>query len=336
MIELRPTSETQLVEALADCAASRRTIQLGGHFSKDELAGRVEADASVSLCAMRRVLQYEPRDLTISVEAGLPWTELCDALAANRQMVPLDPPWFSRCTVGGVVAANMSGPRRRLYGTARDVVIGMRFCTLEGKAIQTGGMVVKNVAGLDMAKLMIGSWGTLAAVSVVNFKLAPMPEGSRSFLAQFETAAEVMQARDAALRSTLQPVAIDVLNPEGAGVAGLDAHYTVLLQAQGTAAVLDRYSREWGFARVVDDKVWDGVREWLPRTRARRVVASLTGLADVVARPEPVLARAGSGVAYVAGAADEAPRPSLEIMKRVKDLFDPDGLLNPGRIHDGF
>ena len=97
-------------------------------------------------------------------------------------MVPLDPPFADQATVGGVVAANSSGPRRRLYGTARDMVIGMRFATLEGKLVQSGGMVVKNVAGLDMAKLMIGSFGTLAAIAVVNFKLVPMPEAERSFL----------------------------------------------------------------------------------------------------------------------------------------------------------
>ena len=74
-------------------------------------------------------------------------------LAENRQMIPLDPPFADSATVGGVVAANSSGPRRRLYGTARDMVIGMKFATLEGKLVQSGGMVVKNVAGLDMAKL---------------------------------------------------------------------------------------------------------------------------------------------------------------------------------------
>ena len=80
-------------------------------------------------------------------------------------MLPLDPPWLRESTVGGVIAANLSGPRRRLYGTARDMIIGMTFATLEGKLIKSGGMVVKNVAGLDMAKLMIGSFGTLAAIA---------------------------------------------------------------------------------------------------------------------------------------------------------------------------
>src|SRR3984893_10775611 len=145
---------------------------------------------------MGRILQYEPRDLTISVEAGMRYSDLSNVLAQNRQMIPLDPPFANNATIGGILAANNSGPRRRLYGTARDLVIGMKFATLEGKLVQSGGMVVKNVAGLDMGKLMIGSFGTLAAIAVVNFKLTPSPEVERSFLLPFETLAAAIAARN--------------------------------------------------------------------------------------------------------------------------------------------
>ncbi len=138
-------------------------------------------------------------------------------------MVPLDPPFAADATVGGVIAANSSGPRRRLYGTARDLVIGMRFATLEGKLVQSGGMVVKNVAGLDMAKLMIGSFGTLAAIAVVNFKLQPMPEMERSFLLPFASAAEAVAARDRILAGPLQPAAVDLLNPAAGATARASA-----------------------------------------------------------------------------------------------------------------
>src|SRR5664280_1127975 len=107
--------------------------------------------------------------------------------------------------VGGVISANCSGPRRRLYGTARDLVIGMQLATLEGKLVQSGGMVVKNVAGLAMAKLMIGSFGTLAAITVVNFKVVPMPETERSFVLPFDSAAGAVAARDRILNSALLP-----------------------------------------------------------------------------------------------------------------------------------
>src|SRR5580658_4370603 len=145
------------------------------------------ANVRITTAGLKRLLQYEPRDLTVSVEAGMPFAELNSLLARNGQMIPLDGPYSDSATVGGMVAANISGARRRHYGTARDLVIGMKFATIEGKLVQSGGMVVKNVAGLDMGKLMIGSFGTLAAIASVNFKLLPRPTAEASFLVSFET-----------------------------------------------------------------------------------------------------------------------------------------------------
>ena len=161
METIQPETPEQLAAALHAAASKRQTIRLGGNFSKDRLGGACAASSVTVSRALGRLLKYDPRDLTVSVEAGMPFAELERTLAGHRQMLPLDPGWADS-TVGGVVAANLSGPRRRLYGTARDMIIGMTFATLEGKLISSGGMVVKNVAGLDMAKLMIGSFGTLA------------------------------------------------------------------------------------------------------------------------------------------------------------------------------
>jgi glycolate oxidase FAD binding subunit len=169
---LNPQTPGELAEAVGDAVSREWPIEVVGTGSKRTMAGpRPSTAVGISTLALRRVRQYEPRDLTVSVEAGLPWCEFAALLAANRQTVPLDPPYFASATVGGVIAANCSGPRRKLYGTARDFVIGMQFATAAGRLVSSGGMVVKNVAGLDMAKLMIGSFGTLAAIAVVNFKL---------------------------------------------------------------------------------------------------------------------------------------------------------------------
>src|SRR5919197_964987 len=120
-----------MAAALADAASRKQTILLGGAFTKNRMAGPVPAaDVGISTSSLRRVLIYEPRDLTISVEAGLPWAELTRLLSENRQMVPLDPPFAARATVGGVLASNSSGPRRRAFGAARDLMIGMKFATL--------------------------------------------------------------------------------------------------------------------------------------------------------------------------------------------------------------
>ena len=171
------------------------------------------ADVSISTTALNRILQYERDDLTISVEAGMPFSELQSLLRRERQMIALDPPFSEESTVGGVVASNSSGPMRRTYGTARDMVIGMTFATLEGKLIKTGGMVVKNVAGLDMGKMMIGSFGTLAAITSVNFRVHAAPEATQTFLFSSNDIDAVMERQHQVVRlSQLRPVSIDLLS----------------------------------------------------------------------------------------------------------------------------
>jgi glycolate oxidase FAD binding subunit len=308
-----PSNPAELAAALRDAASNRQTIALSGNSTKRRMAGPIEpAAVEISTLALRRVIEYEPRDLTISVDAGLPWRELKLLLAAQRQMVPLDPPFSDGATVGGVIAANTSGPRRRLYGTARDLVIGMQFATLEGKLVQSGGMVVKNVAGLDMAKLMIGSFGTLAAIAVVNFKLLPMPEVERSFLLCFDGAAAAVAARNRILQGQLQPAAIDLLNPAAGASLGNPA-WLLVLRAAGNAAAVQRYEREFaelGEGMAYDDDRqearWGYVENFTPGFLANRpegavVRASCTlkELESVMASFDgPAVARAGSGVCY--------------------------------------
>jgi glycolate oxidase FAD binding subunit len=321
-----------LAAELHDLATKRRTIRLGGKFSKDRLAGEpCPADATISTCEMRRLRQYDPRDLTISVEAGMPWSELESILAEHRQMIPLDPGWDDS-TVGGVVAANLSGPRRRLYGTARDMIIGMTFATLEGKLVQSGGMVVKNVAGLDMAKLMIGSFGTLAAICVVNFKVFPMPEETRTFEMRFGSPEEAFAERDRILQSVLQPAAIDIVNwPDG---------YRLLMAAGGSPRVLDRYAR----GELRGEGVWSEITSFAPRFLAEnprgKVVAhsmKLSEMGDFMAALKvPAIARAGNGVVYAHyadGAPDAEWSGDFGIMEKVKQMFDAERLLNRGRLY---
>ena len=242
-----PGSPEELAQCLADASSRGQRIALLGNSTKARMGGPIAPyDVAISTSGLNKILEYEPRDLTISVGAGIAYSELSRVLAEHGQMIPLDPPFsdraaeraaFSeRATMGGVVAANTSGPRRRLYGSARDMVIGMTFATLEGKLVRTGGMVVKNVAGLDMGKLMIGSFGTLAAIATLNFRVYPSFKGTRTFTQDFERIADVMAARDEVLKSRLQPAAIDIVKSEGV--------YRLAIQAGGSPAVLARYSRE--------------------------------------------------------------------------------------------
>ena len=332
---IRPQTPEQLAEALRDLAAQHRTISLGGNFSKNRLGGAPAAsEETISTCALRRLIQYEPSDLTISVEAGMPFAELERMLGENRQMLPLDPGWETS-TVAGVIAANLSGPRRRIYGTARDMIIGMTFATLEGKLIRAGGMVVKNVAGLDMAKLMAGSFGTLAAIATVNFKVFPMVR-RRSFEMRFDTAGQAFAERDRILRSVLQPAAIDILNwPDG---------IRMLIEVTGNEAVLDRIEREWKNGRVVEESAWREVIGFTPRFLQENprgaVVPMMMKLTEMSTAMEkltvPAIARAGNSVIY-AHYAENAPAVAwngdFTTMERIKQMFDPERLLNRGRLY---
>src|SRR5579864_6591452 len=121
-----PATPEELARELAAAQAEGKTITLSGNGTKSLMGGPiVESDVSISTARLNRVLQYEPGDLTVSVEAGITYRELSAILADQHQMIPLDPPFSENATIGGIVASNSSGPRRRLYGTARDMVIGM-------------------------------------------------------------------------------------------------------------------------------------------------------------------------------------------------------------------
>lgn len=309
---VRPGTAREVAEVLADVASSGRTIRLGGGFTKDRFGGLpVPGDIRISTDRLSRVLQFEPKDLTISVQAGIQWSDLSKLLAEHGQMIPLDPPFFGNATVGGVLASNSSGPRRRLYGTARDQVIGMEFATLEGKLVQSGGMVVKNVAGLDMGKLMIGSFGTLAVITSANFKLTPIPDASAVWVLSFGDASSAVAGAATVRKSVLQPAMLDLLNPAAADRVGIRG-WCVVVQAGGVAAVLSRYDRELvNSARLTEvdgQRLFAAIREFgpsflsdSPRGGILRVSSPLNGLAAILQRysDAEVLCRAGSGVSWV-------------------------------------
>jgi glycolate oxidase FAD binding subunit len=374
-----PRSPQELADALASAAARKQTITLSGASSKRFMGGPIEpADVCLSTAAMTRVLHYEPRDLTISVEAGMRYADLDRLAAQHRQMVPLDPPWSEAATIGGILGSNTSGPRRRLYGTARDLLIGMKFVTLEGKLVQSGGMVVKNVAGLDMGKIMIGSFGTLAAIAVANFKLVTRPAAEASFLISVETLDDAILARNEVLKGHTPQVALDLLTPLASAQLGYKG-YLLAVRVAGNAAAVERCRREFGMRNAIvlrgkeETRFWRQVQDYTPHFLEKfaqgvvvRASCMLSQLEEVMASLETAaIARAGSGVSYIyftrADAAarwltsatrrgwkaiiefapDEqrakldlwpAPGNDLEMMKKIKQMFDPNHLLNRGRL----
>lgn len=317
---IAPNSTDELCDALKSCAERDAVMETGGAFSKQTMGGPTPSEAvRVTTSSMTRLLAYEPADLTISVEAGMPWRELNRILDENHQFVPVDPAYSATATVGGVVASDSSGPMRRRYGSARDVTIGMTFATVQGKLIQSGGMVVKNVTGLDMAKLMIGSFGTLAAIATVNFKVLPQPVAKRTFVFSDDSLAGIIGLRRRIIASQLQPVALDLVSGSGVTDAAGGKRYRLLAEAHGNASMISRYTQEYAvFAQAegIDfsdldgpaaDRLWDDVREfssrWIaghPEGGILRVAVAPAALADSVQLCDGAsISRAALGVTYV-------------------------------------
>jgi glycolate oxidase FAD binding subunit len=174
----------------------------------------------LGLRRLARLVEHEPGDLTATVEAGLTVGALQAALRGRGQWLSLDPPEADRATIGGVIATNASGSRRHLYGTARDLLIGVTVVTAEGAVVRGGGKVVKNVAGYDLPKLFVGSFGTLGVIVEATFKLRPVADDERLMAVSFERLKDAGIAARAVLSSDLIPNALDLLDAETARATG--------------------------------------------------------------------------------------------------------------------
>ncbi|MEE9235642.1 MAG: FAD-binding oxidoreductase, partial [Candidatus Acidoferrales bacterium] len=186
------------------------------------------ADVAVSLARMNQVAHYDPADLTLSVQPGMRLRDVQALLAEHRLFLPADPPYADGAApavgpapafgaaLGGLLATNASGPLRYAYGTWRDFVLGMKFVTGEGQLVKTGGRVVKNVAGYDLDKLMIGSLGTLAILTEISFKVFPLPARTATFVAGFHELEAALALRSRIVHSVLQPMSIDLLDSAAA------------------------------------------------------------------------------------------------------------------------
>ena len=199
----------------------------------------VRSGLVVSLARMNRILEHEPGDLTVTVEAGVTVGALQAALGAKGQWLSLDPPDPDRATLGGVVAANAAGSRRHLYGTARDLLIGVTVVTAGGDVVRGGGKVVKNVAGYDLPKLFVGSYGTLGVIVELTFKLRPRPDEERFVAVAFPNVKEAGAAVRSVMSGDLVPVALDVLDAEAARALGVCAPDAAVVAFDGLREQVD-------------------------------------------------------------------------------------------------
>ena len=216
--EFTPTTQSELARFVAENAVvERKTIcPVGGRTALHYGFSAQTPDAVVALSGLTRVVDYPARDMTITVEAGMRIDELQATLASERQRLPIDIAQAERATLGGALATNTSGPRRFGHGTFRDYVIGISAVDAHGRAFKAGGRVVKNVAGYDICKLLVGSRGTLAIVTQVTLKLRPLTETSALLWLAFSKFDDIERCLERLLTSDARPVAVEVLNPAAA------------------------------------------------------------------------------------------------------------------------
>ncbi len=410
---LRPADEAAVAAAIADAAARRTPLAIAGGGTRAGLGRPVQAAATLTTAGLTGVTLHVPEELVLSARAGTPLAEVEALLAASNQRLAFEPmdlrPLYGSAgapTIGAVAAANISGPRRIVAGAARDSLIGIRAVTGRADIIKSGGRVMKNVTGLDFVKFLAGSYGTLAVLSEVTFKLQPLPETEATLVLHDLDDSRAVAALSAALGSPWgvtgaahRPArqgegagsgAGGVL--AGSGTGGSSEGARTFIRLDGFAkSVADRCAKltealaGFGPAERLDgaasDSIWRAIRDltlldappaacvWRisvkpadgPRVvaaiaaeRAIRVLYDWGGGLVWLATGEgsdagasiirPAVAAAGGHATLIRAPADlrnaiavfDPPNPALmTLTRKLKETFDPTGILNPGRMYAG-
>ncbi len=388
---LLPGDETDLAALVADAAGRRAPLAVEGGGTRHGLGRPVQASASVSTRAMRGITLYEPSEMIIAARAGTPLAEVEAALAGHGQRLPFEPmdhrPLYGSAgepTIGAVAAANISGPRRVQAGAARDHLIGIRAVNGRGEAIKSGGRVMKNVTGYDLVKALAGSYGTLAILSEVTFKVLPISETEVTLVLEGLADADAVAALLAALGSPFDVSAAahrpaDGRQPARSFVRIDGFAASVAYRADRLADLLGQYGPSARLEAAASADIWRGIRDVADLGAGTeplwRISAHATDAAAIVAAigqafPVRVLYDWGGALVWLAGgegpdagaatiraalpagatatlvrapepvrvAAAPLPLPSpgvMELTRRLKESFDPAGILNPGRMYAG-
>lgn len=252
-----PSDAEQVAAVLALAAENGWTVEPAGAGTWLAAGRRPErADLVLSTDRLRSIREYEPADLTIGVDAGVSLDALQERVAQHRQMLPLDPPGSGAGTLGATFATASAGPLRLGLGTPRDHALGVDVVTGDGRLLRLGGRVVKNVAGYDLVRLMVGSRGTLGIITGLHVRLRPLPERDITLALCCGGAREAC-ALTAQLRALTQPAALEVISPVVArGLIGEES-WALLLRLQGNADTVreahDRVAGAHSAVRVLDE-----------------------------------------------------------------------------------
>jgi glycolate oxidase FAD binding subunit len=326
---LSPSTAQELVTALNEANTQGKTVApVGGATQLDLGMPPRRVDLALDTTRLNRIVEYEPADLTVTVEAGMRYGELQRILGEQGQRLALDPPLEPAATIGGVIATNASGPLRFAFGTARDLVIGTRVANPDGTLTHAGGRVVKNVAGYDLNKLYIGSLGTLAVIVELSFKLAPTPPATATLSGTFPSAAATRTVLADIIRSPLAPLAVEQLGARRLVFRVGGYPQAVERQVRDLSALIERNRGQPGEAS------WEDLQATRVEAHRRDVVlkaavpisvsAAVVDLLEheLAAFKPTVWAHAGSGVAYAACDAPSNAEPLHAVRRRVQALGD--------------
>ncbi len=364
---VRPRDVAEVAAVLRDTVGS--VVPVGGRTKTGWCPAPTSCDLVLETTGLDRVVEHTSGDLVVIAEAGLTLSALQEQLAGAGQMLALDPP-DAGATLGGIVSANASGPRRLRYGTVRDLLIGVTVVLADGSTAKAGGKVVKNVAGYDLGKLYTGAHGSLGVVVSTTWRLHPLPRSAKTVVREVQDPAEAGRLALLISRSTLTPTAVELVGETGGAL-----HLAVLFESIPESVAAQA-------AHAVDLLAGGRVEVGLPAGLGRRPVGPLVlRIAHVAAALPQVLqalppgtrvsSSACTGIVYAAVdpgigaeglaglraaiapydgsavviAAPEELRAGLDhwgpvgdalpLMRRVKDRFDPERRLAPGRYVGG-
>jgi glycolate oxidase FAD binding subunit len=277
---VRPATAQEAAEVARFAITEKLAIVASGSRSKLDLGMPPTCyDLALDMTALHDIAHFDPGDLTLSVDAGMPLRQLAKVLAEKGQFLPLAVPCYESSTVAGALASGIDSTLRKQYGTARDFLIGAEFVDGKGALCKSGGRVVKNVTGYDLHKLLVGSLGTLAVITRLNFRIFTLPQARGGHLACFSNLEGTSAYRNAIEKSGLPLANLETLSPEmvtqtatvlretNPEFAGrLDpAKWCVYASFEGNEAVVPRIARDLhklaNEASASDSKILDAVSD---------------------------------------------------------------------------
>ncbi len=362
---LKPADAVAVAEAVRNAAGRKIAVYpLGGGTSWNGSYEPTQTGVGISLANLTRVIDYPADDLTITVEAGMTIAELGKLLAAKRQRLPVDVPHPERATVGGAIATNAAGPRRFAYGTMRDYVLGFTAVDGRGTLFSGGGRVVKNAAGYNMCRLLAGSFGTLGIITQATLMVRPACEASVFLVCDVPTFEAAERLLSEMIHLPIRPAAVEFLAGQLSpnepmlgpmldghvgrlyvGFEGLKDEVDWMVEQLRGAWIASGATEPVLVPTVRAESLWRWLTETPGGARFNVLPGKTVEKVVELLKIDPacsIQAHAGDGVIHttmsnaVGKAADgdggTNANVSHRVMRALKDRFDPENLLNPGRL----